>query len=357
MKKLGLVGGTGPESTLLYYRELNKRISERTEGKEFPELVIESLNLSKALDLVVKEQYEDLATYLTAAIKHLEASGADLVALTAATMHVVFEQVRANASVPMIAIPEAVADVAASFGYQKVGLLGTIFTMEKDYLKGAFIKKGIEVVIPSSEDRSLVHTRIVTELEHAVVKESTRAELIAVIEKMRTEAGIEAVILGCTDYNTIAGDIRFGVSCFFIYKMNTFSCKSSLLHGCFFWYSYSNEQHFRWQRLICGHEYAVPKNAKRGVKSDGSVSLGGVPVGIHGCRRGGHLREFRKKADEKGQKTGGNHCCRAGAGLAFRCDAELLRPLGQSCLWVCCGSAVGDGDGNHLCRARQSRRR
>lgn len=112
MKKLGLVGGTGPESTLLYYSELNKSINERTEGKEFPEIAIESLNLNKALELVINAQYEDLDTYITSAIRHLEASGADIVALTAATMHVVFEQVRAKASVPIISIPETTAEVA-----------------------------------------------------------------------------------------------------------------------------------------------------------------------------------------------------------------------------------------------------
>lgn len=199
MKKLGLVGGTGPESTLLYYSELNKRINERSEGKEFPEITIESLNLNKALGMVAKEQYEDLEAYLTSAIKHLEASGAEIIALTAATMHVVFEQVQTKASVPIVSIPEAVAQKAVSRGYKKVGLLGTIFTMEKDFLKKAFAERGIDVVVPSPQDRELVHRRISTELEYAIVRESSRAELITIIEKMRTEEGIEAVILGCTE--------------------------------------------------------------------------------------------------------------------------------------------------------------
>lgn len=213
MKKLGLVGGTGPESTLLYYSELNKRINELTEGKEFPEITIESLNLNKALRMVGKEQYEDLDTYVTSAVRHLEASGADIVALTAATMHVIFEQVRAKVSVPIISIPEATAEAAVARGYKKIGLLGTIFTMEKDYLKNAFVEKGIEVVIPSPEDRNLVHTRIVTELEYAIVKESTRAELIAIIEKMRIEAGIEAVILGCTELPLVLNQGNCSVAC------------------------------------------------------------------------------------------------------------------------------------------------
>lgn len=220
MKKLGLVGGTGPESTLLYYSEVNKRVHALTAGTEFPEIAIESLNLNKALGLVAQEKYEALETYLIAAIQHLEASGADVGALTAATMHVIFEKVRAKASVPIVGIPEAVAEVAVARGYQKVGLLGTIFTMEKDYLKKTFAEKGIDVVIPSPEDRKLVHTRITTELEYAIIKESSCAELIAIIEKMRIEAGIGAVILGRTELPLALNQENCPVDCLDIVELH-----------------------------------------------------------------------------------------------------------------------------------------
>ncbi len=199
MKKLGLVGGTGPESTMVYYRELNKRIHEKTNGEEFPEIVIESVNLYKALGMVASENYGGLEEYLSKAVSNLEGCGADIVALTAGTMHVVFEELESRAKVPLISIPETVAEFAVSKGYGKVGMLGTIFTMEKEYLSKAFVKKGIEVVVPSAADRVLANERISKELEYGIVKETSTRELISVIEKMKNEAGIEAVILGCTE--------------------------------------------------------------------------------------------------------------------------------------------------------------
>lgn len=213
MKKLGLVGGTGPESTMVYYRELNKRIHEKTNGEEFPEIVIESVNLYKALGMVANEEYEELDRYLSKAISNLEACGADIVALTAGTMHVVFEKLESKVNVPFISIPEAVAELAVSKGYKRVGLLGTIFTMEKDYLSKAFVKKGIEVIVPSAENRILVNERISKELEYGIVKETSTNELISVIEEMREKSGIEAVILGCTELPLALNENNCPVDC------------------------------------------------------------------------------------------------------------------------------------------------
>ena len=199
MKKLGLVGGTGPESTLVYYRELNRRIHERNGGKRFPELAVESVDLYKALGFVAERDYEGLEQYLSKAVANLEAGGADLIALTAGTMHVVFDRLRSKAGVPLVGIPETAAEAALAKGYRRVGLLGTIFTMEQDFLSGAFVAKGIEVVVPPADHRALVHRRISEELEYGVVREESVKELLFVIEEMRRESGIESVILGCTE--------------------------------------------------------------------------------------------------------------------------------------------------------------
>lgn len=199
MKKIGLIGGTGPESTLVYYKELNTRLNKVAGGKAFPEIAIESLDLYKALDFVSNEKYDELADYILQRIKNLEKGGAEIIALTAATMHVVYDKLKPQVDKPFISIPEAAAEYAVSKGYKKVGLLGTIFTMEKDYLSKAFTQAGIEVFVPSKEDRLLVHNRIANELEYGIVKEESRAELISVIKKMQLENGIEAIILGCTE--------------------------------------------------------------------------------------------------------------------------------------------------------------
>lgn len=90
-------------------------------------------------------------------------------------------------------------DEAVSLGFKKVGLLGTIFTMEKDYMKKDLIEAGIDVIVPKKEERELIAKRIFEELEAGIVKESTLTEFLSIINRMKTEDGIEAVILGCTE--------------------------------------------------------------------------------------------------------------------------------------------------------------
>lgn len=218
MKKIGLIGGTGPESTLVYYKELNKRVNEKYNGEAFPEIVLESVDLWKVLGLVGAQKYDELGNYMNGCFDNLQNSGAEIVALTSATMHVVSD--RFNTKVPFISIPETVAEYAANRGYKKVGLLGTIFTMENDYLSGAFWDRGIEVVIPQKTDRDVVNDRISNELEYGMVKEKSQSELIRIIEKMRDQDGIEAIILGCTELPLAINENNSPVDCLDIMEIH-----------------------------------------------------------------------------------------------------------------------------------------
>lgn len=213
MKKIGLVGGTGPESTLMYYKELNSRIDKIKDGKAMPDIVIESVDFRKAWDYVCAERYDLLTDYLAEKVTCLQNSGAEVISLTAVTMHLVIDGIIAKTNADLISIPKAVCNEALSAGYKKIGLLGTIFTMEKDYMKKDFLKAGIEVCVPDKEDRDLVAKRIYEELEAGIVKESTLKEMQGIINKMRDEKGIEAVVLGCTELPLILDSGNCPVPC------------------------------------------------------------------------------------------------------------------------------------------------
>lgn len=199
MKKIGLVGGTGPESTLMYYKELNAGIDRLTNGSAMPDIAIESVNFRKAWGFVSNGQYTELADYLSVKVENLKACNAEIIALTAGTMHIVYDQIIQKTNVTLVSIPKAVCDEAVSKGIKTVGLLGTVFTMEQDYMKKDFTKAGIEVVIPQKQERDLIAKRILEELELGIVKESTLKEFTDIIERMKRENGIEAVVLGCTE--------------------------------------------------------------------------------------------------------------------------------------------------------------
>ncbi len=199
MKKIGLVGGTGPESTLMYYKELNSRIDALTDGKAMPDLAVESVDFRKAWAQVSEGRYAELADYLSEKVNALKLGGGEVIALTAATMHIVYDEITEKTGVPLVSIPKAVCEEAVSRGYKTVGLLGTVFTMEQDYMKKDLTAAGIKIVVPDEEDRLLVAKRIYEELENGIVKESTLCEFNVILSKMKAESDIEAVILGCTE--------------------------------------------------------------------------------------------------------------------------------------------------------------
>lgn len=213
MKKIGLVGGTGPESTVMYYKELNSKIDKATGNKNMPELSIESVNFRKAWELVSTEQYKELANYLSEKVNKLAESGAEIIALTAATMHIVFEEIENNTNISLVSIPKAVCNEVIKKGYKKVGLLGTIFTMEQDYMKKDLLQAGIDVIVPDKADRELVAKRIYEELEIGIVKEATLNEFNEIIKKMQKMYKIEAIVLGCTELPLILNNDNCVLPC------------------------------------------------------------------------------------------------------------------------------------------------
>ena len=214
MKKIGLVGGTGPESTLMYYKILNTEIDRITGGAAMPDIAIESVNFTRAWNYVEEGKFDLLADYRDEKLDALDKGGSEVISLTAVTMHVVFDELQARFGKPIVSIPKAVCEEAVAKGIKKIGLLGTIFTMEKDYMKKDLREAGIEVFVPSEEDRKLVATRIFEELEKGIVEESTLKELQDVINRMKEENGIEGVILGCTELPLILNQDNCPVACF-----------------------------------------------------------------------------------------------------------------------------------------------
>ncbi|MBD8014456.1 aspartate/glutamate racemase family protein [Planococcus wigleyi] len=200
MKKLGMIGGTGPESTVDYYQSIISRFQEDTGSKEsLPELLIYSINMYKIFDLLQNNQEEELAEYLAAAVLSLERAGADFAVISANTPHIVFDKVQQKVNIPMISIVKESYRTAHQLEIDKIGLLGTKFTMENDFFKEPFMANGKEIFVPNEQDQQFIHEKIVKELERGIVNEETKKEFLAIAKRMIEQHDIEGLILGCTE--------------------------------------------------------------------------------------------------------------------------------------------------------------
>ncbi len=214
MKKLGILGGMGPESTLLYYKEIASAYQKKDKNGYFPALTIETVNIYEMLHYCSTKQYDALADYLLAGIFNLERAGADFAVLAANTPHAVFDILRQKAHIPLLSITEPVCNALNAAGIQKAAWLGIRMTMEQERFSVLFAEHGIQTVIPKEEERILIDRIIAQELEFGIVNDSSRAQINQIIGRMITEEHIEGVILGCTELPLLYANEKLPVPVF-----------------------------------------------------------------------------------------------------------------------------------------------
>lgn len=199
MKKIGLLGGLSPESTVEYYKIINSEVRKVLGGCSSAELIIESFNFKEIETLQFEGKWDELADKLSFAAQNLERAGAEYIVICTNLMHKVAPQVQASVSVPLIHMVDSVAKEIKKLKMNKVGLLGTIFTMEEDfYSKKLLDGYDIETIIPDEIDRMEVSRVIYEELCCGVITEQSRRRYLEIIDKMK-ENGAQGIILGCTE--------------------------------------------------------------------------------------------------------------------------------------------------------------
>ena len=206
MRKIGLVGGTSPESTLYYYKKYLEISREKFGPYVYPELIIYSINFKEFIHN--PNGWEGRKEILVNAAKALERAGAEIVALTANTPHIVFPDVQKSVNVPMVSIIDALIEEMGKRGVKKVLLLGTKTTMTADFYKNALREAGFDVVTPSEEEIERLD-RIIKE-ELMFENFASRNWVVELINRYIEREGIEGVILGCTELPLIIkpGDVK-----------------------------------------------------------------------------------------------------------------------------------------------------
>ncbi|PIE32320.1 aspartate racemase [candidate division KSB3 bacterium] len=199
MKTIGLLGGMSWESTETYYRLINEGVKERLGGFHSAKICLYSVDFEDVERLQHAGDWDGTARILVHASKRIEAGGADFLLICTNTMHKVAPQIEAEIGIPILHIADAAAEQIKAQDFTTVGLLGTNFTMEQEFYKGRLLDKhNIEVVIPESDDRLIVHDVIYQELCQGKILSDSRNEFLRIIDQLAVR-GAQAVILGCTE--------------------------------------------------------------------------------------------------------------------------------------------------------------
>jgi aspartate racemase len=197
MKTLGMIGGLGPESTVDYYKTIIALYRERKPDGNYPEFIINSVNLKVGLDFMAVNDLDGVTDYLVAEIEKLARAGADFGIIAANTPHIVFADVQSRSPIPLISIVEATSAAAKARKMKRLGLLGTRYTMQAEFYPKVFLREGMELVVPELEDQDYIHDKYFKELVIGKFLPETRAGLLAIVDRMKNR--VDGVILAGTE--------------------------------------------------------------------------------------------------------------------------------------------------------------
>ena len=198
MQTMGLIGGMSWESTVSYYKIINTVVKERLGGLHSARCVLYSVDFQELEECLREGNWDRIADILGEAGRTLERAGAEFAVICTNTMHNVARQVEQRLSIPLLHIADATADVILARGLRRVGLLGTAYTMEKDFYTGRLRERGLDALTPGADDRAELNRIIFEELCLGRVLPGSRAKLMADIDALAAQ-GAEGVILGCTE--------------------------------------------------------------------------------------------------------------------------------------------------------------
>ena len=206
MKTIGLIGGMSWESSIEYYRIVNEIAKAKLGGLHSAKSIMYSVDFAEIETLQYQGRWQEAAQVLIGAAESLESGGADFIVLCTNTMHKVADDVQAHTRIPILHIADATAQRIKESGINKIGLLGTRFTMEEDFYKNRLIQKyGLDVMIPNAQEREIVHRVIYDELVIGEIRQDSKERYLDIIERL-VQGGAEGVILGCTEIGLLIHD-------------------------------------------------------------------------------------------------------------------------------------------------------
>jgi aspartate racemase len=202
-KMIGLLGGMGWPSTVMYYSELNRRVQRRLGGSHSARVLIWSDDFADAVRILREERWLEASVRLASAGLKLQRAGAEVIAIACNSMHRVADDLQSRLDVPVLNIAEAVAEEIQARGYRTLGLMGTNVTLDMPLYPRALASRGLKIVFPGAEYRKKLDHAIYTELSAGVVSDQALEAYQECIRDLRSR-GAETTVLACTELGLLA---------------------------------------------------------------------------------------------------------------------------------------------------------
>jgi aspartate racemase len=197
-KRIGILGGMTPESTVTYYQHIFRRYEELYGDLNYPEIVIYDVSFQRFEDWMGEEDWDSIEEALLDGLTRLAAAGANFAVIATNTMHILFERLEERSPIPLISIVDTTAEAVKEESMEFVGLLGTRFTMEKPFYREGLKKHGIETLVPGKEEKDYINRVVFEELSRGLLLPESRNRYLEIIDGL-VKRGAQGIILGCTE--------------------------------------------------------------------------------------------------------------------------------------------------------------
>jgi aspartate racemase len=206
-RRIGILGGMTPESTVTYYQHIVRTYQRRFGTHGFPPIVIYSVSFQQIEDWMEAGEWDKVGDALADGLRRLAAAGADFAVMASNTVHLLFDRLERETPIPLVSIVSATARAIERAGLRTIGLLGTRFTMEKPFYADGLARRGIRTIVPAPEEREDIHRVIMRELSHGELSDASRQRYLEIIANL-VKQGAEGAVLGCTEIPLLikAGD-------------------------------------------------------------------------------------------------------------------------------------------------------
>ena len=198
MKRIGILGGTSPESTVTYYQRITREYTRRFGDYGYPEILVYSVSFQRFIDWMRAGEWEALADATVRGLCVLGEAGAEVGLIATNTFHRVFDEVAASVPIPLISILDVVSDRLNELGSRRAALLGTKITMSSAFYPDHLAARGIETVVPTVEEQDVIDRMLFEEASRGVIAPESKASILDIADRL-LKHGADAVILGCTE--------------------------------------------------------------------------------------------------------------------------------------------------------------
>ncbi|MBL7075430.1 amino acid racemase [candidate division KSB1 bacterium] len=212
-KKIGILGGLSPESTIEYYRYITRKYYELFGDYNYPEIIIYGVNFQQFINWQREGNWNNIVERLVQATQAIHAAGADFGLIATNTMHIIFDKVQEKSPIPLISIIEATATAINKEKIETVGLLGTLHTMREQFYKEGLFRHGIKTIVPEPQEQEFINKVIYDELTRGRINQRSKQAYIEIINKLKAK-GAEGIVLGCTEIPLLVQQIDCNIKLF-----------------------------------------------------------------------------------------------------------------------------------------------